>query len=100
MRKISVILLIVLWASVAGAAPFLVCDPDPACDYYKVYADGGPIQEDAPAPLRYDLIVAPIGGIAYTAECCNVEGCSAQSDPYLSLGVPGSPSNLRINLQP
>ena len=87
-------------SGVANAAPFLICDPDPACETYNVYADGVLLQADAPAPLSYDLVFSPPGGIAYTAECCNVEGCSDLSDPYISLGVPGSPQSLRISIQP
>ena len=94
-------------SGVANAAPFLVCDPDPNCETYNVYADDTfpyetfvLLQADAPAPLSYDLVFSPPGGIAYTAECCNVEGCSDPSDPYISLGVPGSPQSLRISIQP
>ena len=94
----GIALLILLVAS-ANAAPFLVCDPDPACEAYNVYADAVFIGS-SPAPLSYDLVSSPPGGIAYTAECCNVEGCSDPSDPYISLGVPGSPQSLRISIQP
>jgi len=91
---------VLLWVSASHGAPFLVCDPDPNCETYKMYADGVLLQEDLPAPLSYDLVSSPPGGIAYTAECCNVEGCSDPSDPYISLGVPSSPSSLRISIQP
>ena len=100
MKSILVFLLMVLMATTAFAGPWLVCDPDTACETYNVYADGVIMQAGVSAPLAYDLVTSPLGGIAYTAECCNVEGCSAQSDPYISLGIPGVPSNLRMSLQP
>ena len=100
MKAILVFLLMVLMATTAFAAPFLVADPDPNCETYNVYADGVLLDSGVPAPLSYDLVTSPLGGIAYTAAACNAEGCSAQSDPYTSLGVPGSPQNLRISIQP
>ena len=98
--KLKIILLSLLIGSTAWAAPFLVCDVDTNCVTYNVYADGVLVASDLPAPLNYDLVTSPSGGIAYTAECCNAEGCSVQSNPYISLGVPGVPSNLRMSLQP
>ena len=94
------LIIFLLLSTTAYAAPFLVCDVDPDCETYNVYADGVLVASDLPAPLSYDLVSSPPGGIAYTAECCNAEGCSAASNPYISLGVPGIPSSLRINLQP
>jgi len=96
--KLSILFLLLL-VSTAQAAPFLVCDPDPDCETYNVYADGV-LLGSTPAPLSWDLVTSPPGGIAYTAECCNAEGCSAASNPYISLGVPGIPLNLRMQLQP
>jgi len=98
-RVMIVILMLLFVAAPAQAAPFLVCDPDPNCETYNVYADGV-LLGNTPAPLSYDLVTSPPGGIAYTAECCNAEGCSVASDPYISLGAPGSPSSLRISIQP
>lgn len=97
---IKIVLLIVFWAGAVNAAPYLVCDPDPNCETYKIYADEELLQSDLPAPLNYDLVTSPPGGISYTAECCNEEGCSDPSDPYISLGVPGPPQNLRMDTQP
>ena len=97
MKKL--ILRFILIPSLAFAAPFFVCDPDPACETYNVYADGA-LLASTPAPLAYDLIASPPKGISYTAECCNVEGCSARSNPYVSIGVPGTPMNGRITIQP
>ena len=94
------LVIFLMLSTAAWGAPFLICDPDPNCETYNVYADGVLMQAGAPVPLSYDLVTSPPGGIAYTAECCNVEGCSAASNPYISLGVPGAPSNLRISIQP
>ena len=101
MNRITILVcgVILTLSGVANAAPFLICDPDPNCETYNVYADGV-FLGNAPTPLSWDLVTSPPGGIAYTAECCNVEGCSVASDPYISLGVPGSPSSLRISIQP
>lgn len=95
MKKIIVIL-IVLIASPALAAPFLTCDPDTNCQYYKIYADDQLIADNVPAPLWYDLQTMPIAGVAYDAECCNYRGCERTVDPFVSLDDGSPPMNLRL----
>lgn len=93
-----VALLALVWAPYVMGAPFLICDPDPNCQTYNVYADGQSLAT-VDAPLNYDLQTDPPGGISYTAECCNYRGCSDQSDPFVSLNPPSQPTNLTLDIE-
>ena len=90
------LLWLLLKASGVLAAPFLVCDTDTNCEYYRVQADGVEVVDNTPAPLHYDLQGMTPGQISFTAQCCNVWGCSEVSDPFVSPEAPGTPAGLSI----
>ena len=94
MKKIIIIFLFL--AGIANAAPYLTCNPDPNCEYYKVIADGQEIADRVPAPLWFDLKDMTPGTISFEAECCNYWGCKKTENPYISKDKPLSPTNLRM----
>ncbi len=99
MKKL--ILLILLIPMIATAAPFLVCDaplPEQEITYYNVYKDAvleGTFDGEV---LHYDLAGITPGAYNWTAEACNVWGCSLTSDPYISPSGAGQPLNTRMAL--
>ena len=90
--------IIILIATIAHSAPYLTCDVDTNCEYYKVYADGMLLADNVPAPLMYDLVTMPNAGIGYTAECCNYRGCKITPNPFVSLDDPTEPQNMKLKL--
>ena len=101
--KSILVLLMVLMATTAFAAPFLVADTPTAeqqVTHYNVYKDGvleGTFQGET---LSYDLGSVIPGQYAWTAEACNVWGCAVTVDPYTSPSDALPPLNTRMSLQP
>ena len=99
MKSILVFLLMVLMATTAFAAPFLVADPPPAEQqviHYNVYKNGVLEGTFTGETLNYDLEGIVPGVYNFTAEACNVWGCTITPDPYVSPGVAGTPMSLRL----
>jgi len=110
MRKLFIItsmIIFLLMAGIAGAAPFLVCDPpDPADQviYYIVYQDGveifratienGAVRADG--SLGMDLQAITPGAYTWTVRAGNVWEESGLSDPYISPSGAGVPQNTRM----
>ena len=92
------LLIILLFAGNVFASPFLKCDEDANCEYYKVYADGQLVADNVPAPLWYDLKDMTPGVISFDVECCNYWGCEKTENPYVSRDGPGKPQNLRMEM--
>ena len=82
------------------AAPFLVCDPQAGVETDNVYQDGIEIGTDIAAQpdgsLRYDLQAITPGVYNFTANACNVWGCSEVSDPFVSPAATSTPAGLTI----
>ena len=107
------LLLLILLAVAAHAAPFLVCDPypvqsDPNLNPVSFVITGigaNPIssqaftQADGSVILHYDLATLSNGRYTVTVDAVNVfGGDSGPSSPFaFSKGSPMVPSNLRIS---
>ena len=105
MRKLlslMVIVSILLMASIAGAAPFLVCDvPDPAEQViaYIVYQDGVEIATptaETDGSLKMDLQAVVPGVYTWTVKAVNVWGVSGDSNPYISPSGVTAPQSTRM----
>ena len=95
-------LAILLMATNAWGAPFLVCDVPPAeqqITQYEVYQDGvllATVDAEGDGSLRYDLVAVTPGAYDWTAKALNVWGVSVLSDPYVSPDGAGKPTSLRM----
>lgn len=95
MKKIFLIALIIgLFVSVAGAAPFLVCDPQENVDSYIVIIDGQ--NSETQYPLHYDLQELQRGNHTVEVKAKNIWGESESSKIIFWSGAPDAPTNLRI----
>ena len=84
-------------ATAAYASPYLVADAPPAeqqITSYKIYKNAVFHDSFDGETLNYDLMGVVPGAYDWTAEACNVWGCSAISDPYISPSAAGPPLNL------
>jgi hypothetical protein len=100
-RLIIAIAILAIGASIA-CADWLVCNAPPSeqrVTHYKVYDNGAMLTDNSPAytdgSLRHDLGVIDDDLHIYTAEACNIRGCSAASDPFVFPSVAGQPQNTR-----
>jgi hypothetical protein len=99
MKKLLTFFVIIFlaFASMADAAPFLVCDPPPAeqqITSYNIYKDAVLEGTYDGEILNYDLAGITPGAYDWTAEACNVWGCEITPDPYISPSAATSPLNL------
>ena len=106
------LLLLLLFAVRAYAAPFLVCDPYPANADPSVtpttfilkglaanpIMTGAQINPDGTVQLHYDLATLSNGNYTVVADAINVfGGASPDSLPFVfTAGIPAAPNNLRI----
>lgn len=94
------ILIMLASAGLVNAAPFLICDPQNGVDTYNIYIDGTSVANDITAEpdgsVRYDLQGITPGQYQFTAEACNVWGCSEVSDPFVSPAATAKPSGLLL----
>jgi len=99
MKKLLIVIAVLLFATSASAAPFLVCDPQSGVVGYEITGLGDKItfiaQQDG--SLRYDLASIQSGTYNLTVAACNMWGCSAATaaDPFTK-AVPSAPAGLRI----
>lgn len=104
MKKLIIILIVMAFASVCEAAPFLICDPQAGVTHYKVT---GPAWVPATVPaqpdgsIRMDVAASPQGVNALTLAACITdmwgERCSTDVNfSYARPGAPGGPGNLRL----
>ena len=98
MKKILLTVLMVLFASTAFAAPFLVCDPQEGVIGYTLTGlTDDTIAAQADGSLKYDLASLPNGTYEVTVAACNIWDCGeAAVMPPFSKTVPVKPVNLRI----
>ena len=99
MKKLLIVIAVLLFATSASAAPFIVCDPQAGVVGYEITGLGDKInfiaQQDG--SLRYDLASIQSGTYNLTFAACNMWGCSAATaaDPFTK-AVPSAPAGLRI----
>ena len=91
---------IVLMASPAWPAPFLVCDPQAGVVGYEITGLNPETVTFVAQPdgsLKYDLSSVNSGTYTLTVAACNMWGCSAATaaDPFTK-AVPSAPAGLRI----
>ncbi|OYT14772.1 MAG: hypothetical protein B7C24_16610 [Bacteroidetes bacterium 4572_77] len=80
MKKFILAALFICICSTVSAQPFLVCDPQPNVDSYKlVLNDGSEIE--TPAPLHYDLSGLEPGQYVVTAKAIQGVWASLPSVP-------------------
>ena len=107
MKTAITLLAILLTASVCGASPWLVCDPQTGVDYYTVDGlaaplDGTHIVPDATGKygFRFDLANLIPGTYNLTAHACsNLWGCGAASLP-LAFTRPTLPIPVNLGINP
>jgi hypothetical protein len=101
--KLLTILAVILVLAIVGpfsalAAPFLVADPPDTLEQvlsYKIYKDGVYAGTSTGEILSFDLQGVTPGTYDWTAEACNVWGCSELSNPYISPLEVAAPQGLR-----
>ena len=98
MKRLLVIAAIVLMASTAWAAPFIVCDPQAGVVSYEITGLGEPVSFVAQpdGSLKYDLAAVQSGTYTLTVSACNVWGCSSTAPFGFSKQLPSAPAGLRI----
>lgn len=110
MKKVLVsVVMILLFASVSMAAPFLVCDPplagEPIPTTYKL-TGGAWVPATVPAmtdgTIKLDLVNAPIGTNAMTVAACGTDAafevCSdAVPFTFIRPSAPLSPRTLKLS---
>lgn len=99
MKKLLIVIAVLLFATSASAAPFLVCDPQAGVVGYEITGLGEPVSfvAQADGSLKYDLASIQSGTYNLTVAACNMWGCSAATaaDPFTK-AVPSAPAGLRI----
>ena len=99
MKKLLIVIAVLLFATSASAAPFLVCDPQAGVVGYEITGLGEPVSFVAQpdGSLKYDLSSVNSGTYTLTVAACNMWGCSAATaaDPFTK-AVPSAPAGLRI----
>ena len=98
MKKLLIVIAVLLFATSASAAPFLVCDPQAGVAGYEITGLGEPVSfvAQADGSLKYDLASVPNGTYTLTVAACNVWGCSSTAPFGFSKQVPSAPAGLRI----
>lgn len=94
MKKIALIFIILLFAAVAHATPYLVCDPQDGVTGYEIVDNGNPVvvvDAQADGSLRYDLAEIAKGEHSYSVKACNMWGCSEASGIVIIKTVPQAP---------
>ena len=98
MKKAFIVLAVVLMASTAWAAPFLVCDPQEAVVGYEIRGIGEPVtwiaQQDG--SLKYDLTNLANGTYTVSVAACNIWGCGDSVPFVIAKQVPARPAGVRL----
>ncbi len=107
-RIIFIVLGLVLMASTAWAAPFLVCDPQTGVTSYKITGGGAwitsPVAAQADGSLRVDVSGAPVGTSSLTVSACKTDAvwgelCSSTIPfSFTRPSPPTTPTNLKLGL--
>jgi hypothetical protein len=96
--KKFIILTIVLFASQAWSAPFLVCNPQEGVVGYEITGLGETVSYIAQpdGSIKYDLASVNSDTYTLTVAACNMWGCSSTAPFGFSKQVPSAPAGLRI----
>ena len=105
MRLIGLVIGIILFASIASAAPFLVCDPQAGVTSYHL--TGPPwvptiVSAQADGSLKMDVSAALVGNNALTvAACCTVAPWGELCSPFVAFSftrpaAATSPVNIKL----
>jgi hypothetical protein len=100
MKNITLSVVFLFLASVAMAAPFLVCDApqeNEVVTEYEIFQDGVSLGKTF-FPMHFDLKDVVPGAYNFTATAINEWGSSPISDPYISPLPTAQP--LNINMTP
>ena len=100
MKKLLIVIAVLLFATSASAAPFLVCNPQEGVVGYEITGLNPETVTFVAQPdgsLKYDLSSVNSGTYTLTVAACNMWGCSAATaaDPFTK-AVPSAPAGLRI----
>ncbi len=98
MKKLLAIIAILLFATSAWSAPFLVCDPQAGVVGYEITGLATPVNFVAQpdGSLKYDLSGIASGTYNLTVAACNVWGCSSTAPFVFTKQVPSAPAGLRL----
>ena len=99
MKRLLVIAAIVLMASTAWAAPFIVCDPQEGVIGYDITGlPGGTVSYIAQADgsIKYDLAAVQNGTYELTVAACNIWGCGDSVPFAFTKQLPSAPAGLRL----
>lgn len=93
-----VLLMVLLFASQAFAAPFLKCDPQAGVEYYSVVENGSTttVTAEADGAIKMDLSGVAVGSHSITVAACNVWGCSEYVPFSYTKSVVTTPASLKI----
>jgi len=98
MKKLLIVIAVLLFATSASAAPFLVCDPQAGVVGYEITGLGEPVtfvaQPDG--SLKYDLASINNGTYTLTVAACNVWGCSSTVPFVFTKQLPTAPVGVRL----
>lgn len=99
MKKLLMVLAVLLFATSAYAAPFLVCDPQAGVVGYEISGlVGEPVSfvAQADGSLKYDLSPIPSGTYNVTVAACNMWGCSSTAPFVFTKQLPSAPAGVRL----
>lgn len=102
-RVLAILAMVLMFASVCQADPFLVCAPNPGALWYVLEVDGIELPEstcEADGSLRYDMAPYAGGDHFVRAKAGNIWGWSVYSDPFnFNADLPGAPSGFGFSAE-
>lgn len=101
MKKLLIVIAVLLFATSASAAPFLVCDPQAGVVSYEITGLATPVNFVAQpdGSLKYDLSGVASGTYNLTVAACNVWGCSSTVPFVFTKVIPTAPASLRLTAE-
>ena len=99
MKKIIfAVLVVLLLAPAAGAAPFMVCDPQEGVVGYEIKGIGDTVTwiAQADGSLKYDLSNLANGTYTVSVAACNIWGCGDSVPFVIAKQVPARPAGVRL----
>ena len=101
MKKLLIVIAVLLFATSASAAPFLVCDPQAGVVGYEITGLAAPVSFVAQpdGSLKYDLSGIASGTYNLTVAACNVWGCSSTAPFAFTKVIPTAPVGLKLTAE-
>ncbi len=101
MKKLLMVIAVLLFATSASAAPFLVCDPQAGVVGYEITGLATPVNFVAQpdGSLKYDLSGIASGTYNLTVAACNVWGCSSTAPFVFTKVLPTAPVGLKLTAE-